>query len=157
MTPIALQTWIKDDLPKDDMLWKGSCEQQLLFVRDVLTNVLFSTYEESDKYPIMVISTHRSKSIVLPVYQVTLPNGLVATMRDNFHDWKVSISSPQELRLNPNRLFKPQAAISHCYFEGFPDDLIYGSYDSNHKQFSVELFSKYTLYCFFWQICYGQG
>ena len=95
--PLLLQ-WMRSSEIDDSMCWKNAAERQMCFVRDVLcTNLL--------KVPVFVVSTHMSKSILLPVYRFRLQNGIIVTARENFYGWSVSIKSPfvvnlpEELRL----------------------------------------------------------
>lgn len=84
----------------------------------------------------MVISTHFSKSVELPVVQMTRPDlGLVLTMRNNFYNWKLSVSTPKPFKADFTGLFYEYPPrdpgwsgdhLSSCYFEGFPEDLVYG-------------------------------
>lgn len=138
-----LNQWLDDNM-------KGSLENQIMFVRYKLPELLFSSYEEAQKHQTVVIASHRSKSITLPVYQITLPGDIVITLRNNFHDWKISISSPKDVEIDVMGLFDPEKTFSSCYFEGFPEHLVYGSYAANKKQFSFELSNQYDVYTFFW-------
>jgi hypothetical protein len=141
-----LQEWFMANRVDDKMLWKKASEEQIMFVRDRLPGVLCASREEYNAAKWLVISTHRSKSIELPVYQIRLANGLVITMRDNFYEWKVSFDSPHPIEIDPMGLFDPDKSCHRCYFQGFPEELIYGSYNENKGQFSVEIGHEYRLY-----------
>jgi hypothetical protein len=145
-----LQEWINENACGDEMLWKGAMGDQLMFIRDRLPGVLFASADEYREHCAVVISTHTSKSIKLPVVQYALPSGVAITMRDNFYDWKISISAPVDIEFSPMGLFDPNQGHHAVYFEGFPGDLIYGSYADNKRQFSVELGSKYRVYTLLW-------
>lgn len=66
----------------DDMCWKEAALGQLKN---------FETLASSFNVKPIVISTHRSKSIDLPVVMLELNNGTVV-LRDNFHDINVAIA-----------------------------------------------------------------
>ena len=72
---IALQEWIRDQIVGDEMLWKGSFGSQVGFVRDVLQSLVAAGLHYPECREIaFVISTHRSKSIDLPVYELARPD-----------------------------------------------------------------------------------
>ena len=45
-------------------------------------------------------------------------------------------------------LFNPSEKIPAVYCEGFPRNNVYGSYEQNHSQFTIELSSNYDVYTF---------
>jgi len=155
-----LQSWINKQTIGNDMLWKGAFGDQMQFIRDVLTGLLFAGHglsrEERNTKSAKVISTHRSKSIVLPVVEFERPDlGLRLTFRNNFHNWKFSVLSEDPVEVDFSKLFpvtpptdptytgNPLAAV---YFEGFPEDRIYGYYSENPSKFSGEIWSDYALW-----------
>jgi hypothetical protein len=142
-----LQDWFMANPIKEEMRYKKAAEDQIMFIRDVIGNLLDIRGEKKQ----LVISTHTSKSIVLPVYALILP-GTEIIMRGNFHDWKVSISSGQDLEVNPEGLFDAGKQIAYVYCEGFEKGWVHEPYARNHKRFTVELYDKYDLYAFFLQV-----
>lgn len=150
---IQLQQWFKDHIPNNDMLWKTSMTKQIIFVRDQLPHA-FPLYQADDlknlRVATFVISTHISKSIVLPVYFMVW-NGFNFIMRDNFYDWKVSVASPNHIDIDFEKyqLFNPKERIHHVYCEGFAQEWIYGPYDKNSGKFTISIQNNYELYCFF--------
>jgi hypothetical protein len=143
-----LQAWFVNalDVTPDTMIYKKSMESQVLFVRDNITNLLGDLCECVD-----VISYHTSKSINLPVYKITLANGVELIMRDNFYDWKVSVKSPKDLEFPfPTNLFSNgcDEDIHYCYCEGFEKEWVYPSYKKSKSEFTVELNNNYDLYTF---------
>jgi hypothetical protein len=109
---------------------------QMMFVRDRLRPIL-----KAEAY---VISTHRSKSCLLPVYQlVNREAGLMVVLRNNFYDWKMSVVSERPVVGEFFGLLEvnDKSATSHnsCYYEGFPEQLIFGFYDDNKKRWSSEI------------------
>ena len=141
-----LQEWFNENTPDENLIFRQGLNDQVFFVRDILRNALCSSYEEYEQTELMVVSTHRSKSVLLPVYQVRHPSDLILTMRYNFHDWKISVDAPRPVDINPASLFSPNETISQCYLEGFPDDLGYGSYEDDPSCFTAEVSDKYHLY-----------
>ncbi len=147
---VDLQEWANENQPKNTLLYGNGYWDQIIFIRDKIFGLMYMRKLVSDEDSVKVISTHTSKSVTLPVYQLTLANGIVITMRYNFHNWKVSISSPKYIELNVMNLFGIGDENHPVYFEGFPEDLIYGAYYYNKKNFSFELSDDYKLYTFMW-------
>lgn len=124
-----LKAWSEQNTVSDNMTWKGGVAPMF---KD------FADFAEIVGGEPMVISTHRSKSISLPVVQVTTPYGVRITMRDNFHDIKVSIESPKPVTEN---LFGLAAGadsyLRPVYFEGFPSEFIFEPFVPGATKFSL--------------------
>jgi len=120
--------------PKADWEHTGT---QMMFVRDRLRHIL-----KAEAY---VISTHRSNSCLLPVYQlVNREAGLMVVLRGNFADWKMSVVSERPVVGEFFGLMEEvdsKSATSHksCYYEGFPERLIFGFYNDDKKRWSSEV------------------
>ena len=83
---LKLQDWITKNIPEDKMLWEDSMEKQVFFIRGTLSQAFpIKTREEFNQFKdsLMVISEHTSKSINLPVYQVSWKE-MVCILRNNF-------------------------------------------------------------------------
>lgn len=145
---VPLQGWANTNKPKDEMLWKSGYWSQIVFVRDQIHCLFVVTYKESKENPVRVVGTHISKSIQLPVYSIKIP-GLEVRMRCNFYDWKVSIRSEVPIPDVFHNIIKKDEKVHPVYFEGFQGDWIFGSYDEDPRQFSVEIGNEYDLYAFF--------
>jgi len=147
--PVDVTAWIRVNEPDERLIYAKGLGDQVCFVRDRLCELLSATYEEMRDNPPMVISTHYSKSVKLPVFQINLEKyGIEMVLRYNFYDWKISIKSDKPLDFDYMGLFNPTEEISHIYCEGFPKDKVYGSYEKNHSQFTIEIGSYYDLYTF---------
>lgn len=146
---IDLLTWCRENEPNDDMIYKNSFWNQILFVRDTLNAMLHDTYEEYRDNPVLVINTHKSKSIDLPVYEINLRDyDTKIIMRNNFYDWKVSVESLIEINADFMGLFKQNETITPVYCEGFKDNQVFSCYKDNKKRFTIEIGDKYKLYTF---------
>jgi len=145
--PMAhLQAWFNENHPKKEMIWKEGYSRQIMFVRDNFMKFFHKTLVKME-----VISTHTSKSIKLPVYRVEI-EGIEFIMRDNFHDWKVSVDSKTKLKL-PLELFSyPDKQIEKHYCEGFNNEWIYEPYCANEKKFTVEIYNDQMLFTFLFLI-----
>ena len=153
-----LQKWINEQIVGDQMLWKGAFGHQVGFVRDCICSLFGHglDYEDREKVP-DVVATHRSKSIILPVYDLQRPDlGLRLVMRNNFYNWKLSVISEKPIVADFSGLFHTTPPIepdytgdplSSVYFEGFPRDLIFSYYEpSDKKKWSAEIGGDYSLY-----------
>jgi hypothetical protein len=147
---MKLQEWITQQTVGDEMLWKGSFGRQMMFLRDELQGLIGVGLDYPENGEIAkVISTHRSKSIVLPVVQYERPElGLRFTVRNNFYNWKLSVEAPRPViadfeglfhttpPLEPDYTGNPLHAV---YFEGFPEDFIFDYYWINRQKWSAEI------------------
>lgn len=152
-----LRDWASQNVPEENKLWRDAALDQVRFF-DRLTSLIASglPYEQHDNIA-EVIGTHRSKSITLPVVQWTRPDlGLTLTARDNFYNFKLSVSCDRPIDV-------PQfAALFHTtpppdpaytgdplhpvYFEGFPSVLVYGYQASNNRVWSAEINGSHAMW-----------
>lgn len=165
--PQELQAWALENDPEfkpDDnrkegsrpiYFWEGS---GIIFIRDDIRRYLLGTIKDSIEHEpnVMVISTHTSKSILLPVMQFTWRD-IEFTLRYNYHDWKISVRSPEPLEIDWKNLIPNDGYLmNEVYFEGFPSGLVYPSYYANDylltSQFSTMLIKKFEVWTFFWLI-----
>ena len=147
--PVDVDAWIRVNEPNESLIYASGLGEQVCFVRDRLCGLLFPDYEKWENNPPLVISTHRSKSVKLPVFKINLEEyGIEMILRYNFYDWKVSINSDKPLEFDFMEVFNPKDVYSSCICEGFPKDKVYGSYEQNHSQFTIEIDSNYDLYTF---------
>ena len=147
--PVDVTAWIRVNEPDKNLIYAKGLGDQVCFVRDTLCQLLRPTYEEWRDNPPLVISTHYSKSVKLPVFQINLEEyGIEMVLRYNFYDWKISVKSDKSLDFDYMGLFNPTEEISYLYCEGFPRDKVYGSYEQSHSQFTIEIGSHYNLYTF---------
>ena len=145
--PMDLDEWARLHQPDKNLIYGESMYEQVRFVRNVLWEMLAEDYKEWNTNQPTVISTHRSKSVLLPVYLIQMPKyKLELVMRGNFYDWKLSVKSLEALEFDSLGLFDLKEEIPYYYCEGFPMDKIYGSYAQNHAQFTVGLRSDHDLY-----------
>ena len=147
--PVDVTAWIRVNEPSKNLIYAKGLDDQVSFVRDVLCEMLMPTYEDFNDNPPMVISTHYSKSVKLPVFQINLEKyGIELVLRYNFYNWKISVKSDKPLDFDFMGIFDPKEKWSGVYCEGFPKDKIYGSYEQNHSQFTIEIETRYNLYTF---------
>lgn len=144
---VELQEWANAHEPKDGMLWKRGYWDQITFVRDTLPQVFFKTYTQFKANPVRVVGDHTSKSIDLPVYSIKVGD-LEIRMRYNFYDWQVSVRSEKSIPDTFFSLINKDEVIHNVYFEGFERNWIFGSYNQNPQEFSVEIGDEYKLYAF---------
>lgn len=136
---LGLQEWHNENEPSKSMYHYDTFYTQFFFVRDNTQEILLEIGFTDFKINPLVISTHISKSILLPVYQVVLPKGVTMTLRCNFHDWKISVDSGLEINTYFFKLFDDTQIHQACHCEGFSENLIFGSYENSKKKFTIEL------------------
>jgi hypothetical protein len=147
--PVDLLTWCRVNEPEEKMLWKQGYWDQIMFVRDTVNPLFYSTYEEWKDNPVKVINTHRSKSIALPVYEIYLKqHDVKMIVRYNFYDWKISVISKTEINIDFMGLFDECNTINSIYCEGFKEEQVFQSFKENKKQFTVEISGMYQVFTF---------
>lgn len=138
MKRFPLTQWLAENPVDSRMFWKRAAEEQ--FIQLVAIGALLEVEPT-------VISTHRSKSITLPVVSFERPDiGLLVVIRGNFYDYKLSVRSERPIAdagfadlfaTAPDGSYG--ASLSSCYFEGFPEDLVFGHYSKNPRRWSASL------------------
>jgi len=147
---ITLRDWISEQLVHDEMLWKGAYNLQMLFLRDHVQFLIGTGLPLKEATTLaMVISTHRSKSIDLPVVRLDRPDiGLSFVMRNNFYDWKLTVLSTRPIEADLAGLFfteppsEPEYTgdgLHPVYFEGFPRELVRGYWSQNKCEWSASI------------------
>lgn len=160
--PFPLIDWCRNKKlhPPKTMRWQDACWDQIIFVRDVLARLLLHQYSHKDQEQrTLVVGHHLSKSIQLPVYEIRRDD-CVVLVRNNFHDWKVSVESqsPVALDISKQPLVFPNldVNINPIYCEGFPTSRVYPCFMASNADedgpccFTVEFASRYSLYVFLW-------
>ena len=73
--------------------------------------------------------------------------GWTATLRGNFHNWKVSVTSYDgPVDIDHGMLFRPADTIHPAYCEGFPKDHVFGSYAADRSRFTVEVYREHEVF-----------
>lgn len=137
-----LHAWALNNEPSDAMLNKAGYWRQIVFVRDDLSGMFHKKLKE-----ISVISTHRSKSITLPVFMISLNDGTVMIMRCNFHNWMVTVISDRPVFLN-TACFKSDEKIDPIYCEGFDPSWVLGPYADSKRRFTFKVYNDDQLFHF---------
>lgn len=111
MEPQRLDAWIRTNPIDDDLLWKDSA---LAMFED------FAKFAKELRGEPTVVSTHRSKSVLLPVLEVVTPYGVRCIIRDNFHDVNASVWCPVPCEHDLFGL--PAGDEGYLFFQGFEPD-----------------------------------
>lgn len=103
-----------------------------------------------------VISTHVSKSVLLPVVSLAREDlGLQVVLRNNWYNWKMSVVSREPITADFTGLFietpppEPEYTgddLAPVYFEGFPSDLIFGYRTTDSPRWSAQISNTPTLH-----------
>ena len=126
-----LQDWVKNIVLEDKMLFKGSFSYQIKNVVDICQELMPN---ENAWEAIEVYSTHRSKSINLPVFYFKIGEAKI-WMRDNFYDLNVSVDSPKPVMGDMSSIFSDDA-YGYCYAQGM-EDKKFSPYKENNQRFTV--------------------
>ncbi len=146
-----LHEWITGHIPEDKMTYKASFIKQVRFIREQIPSALNINFIDTHEFQgtFTVIGEHTSKSIRLPVVSFKY-EGISFILRDNFHDWKISVSSKSSVpNIGGYGLFDIGKIVNPVYCEGFKKEWVYGSYRNRSDRFTVEIISNYDVYCFF--------
>lgn len=145
-----LQEWADEHKPEDNLIWKDGYWDQICFVRDELGWLFRSGGERA---PVKVVSSHMSKSITLPVFEIVW-QGITIRLRYNFFNWVVSVGVDEMLSWGISDkfrdLFDREAVVNPLYAEGFKSEWVYPSYSESRRNFTVMLRSRYEIYTFCW-------
>lgn len=132
----------------DNMVYKEAAIQQMCFIRDALCYYLL-------RVPVFVVSTHRSKSIQLPVYYFEMRNGIRAIMRENFHGWVVTLKTPFPVTLEDfcyGDGGERSEDITSCYAGGFKDSWVFPYVKKEARFTTFRVDEKYQLYTLFYML-----
>ena len=163
--PVDVTAWIRVNQPDKKLLFKDGCGKQVCFIRDTICRNLFlyeeypeakggkwddEIYKKIKAFQPKVISTHCSKSVILPVMEIDLKSvDVKLVLRYNFYDWNVTIESEKDIDCDFKGTFTDED-YRYCFCQGFPKERIYGMYKENHKKFTCCITSDYELFTFMW-------
>jgi hypothetical protein len=139
---MKLQDWANEHEPSETLVYKSGYWPMICFVRDVIAPLVSTSYEDC-KGKVQVLSTHRSKSVLLPVFSFGIPEADFE-MRYNFHDWNLSVDSLIEVG-DYARWFDD--AHGYCFFQGMSKQ--FGRYAQDARRFSICVTTNYELHAFF--------
>lgn len=139
---ITVNEFINSHFIDTEKLYYGKLGlEQLYNVEENFSNALLGAEA-------FVVSVHKSKSCLLPVYAMRMYNGIKVIMRNNFYDWVLTIMSPKEISipsdlvygLNGNNDIKP------VYCEGFKSEWVFGFNTENFKNTTVYVSDNLRLF-----------
>jgi hypothetical protein len=140
--------WAETHTPDELLVARKGYWDQIHFVKVYINYLFVSTDDRCLDKPVMVVGTHSSKSVLLPVYSIKTPD-IEVRFKGDFHTWLVSVKSEHIVPDVFYNIFNRSVRIDPVYFEGFQKDWIFGSYDLGPFQFSVKIPNDYDLYAFF--------
>lgn len=125
---VSLDSWIEQNPISDAMYYAGAAREQCARWRRLAA--WFGVVAQ-------VVSTHRSKSCVLPVVRYEL-GGSWLMVRDNFYNMMASVQCPRHVRWLPRSLATSED-VHGVYCEGFARDLVFPCWDTSPDRFTVEI------------------
>ena len=139
--PIDVTAWARVNEPKPDLIYGKGQGEQICFIRDIIARLFIKKSYKRTK--VMVIATHMSKSVLLPVYEIRIP-GLRITIEGNFYGYGCSIESDTKVDCDFMGLLGSKDA---SFLYGFPDDRKFKHhYSCNNEKFSFETNSNFDFY-----------
>ncbi len=151
----SLVTWQRTQADlEQDLAFRDAKWRQVHFVRRELTSALMLPASEEHDAAVHVISTHYSKSTLLPVYRLTR-EGLEVILRGNYYNWSVTVRSEEPVlrqSLVPLVLGGGEQAVLDCYCEGFDEAWVHGPMAADARTFTVQLPYMYGP---LWAFVYG--
>ena len=147
VNPLLIE-WMRNWELDKNLIYKKAAESQAIFVRDEIARHLL-------RVPVFVVSTHTSKSCLLPVYSFVMNNGINVIMRENFYGWVVSLKANHRFSL-PEDLVHGDGgdnpSLSECYCEGFEYSWVHAYGVNQITETTVRVDSDYELYTLFYQL-----
>lgn len=153
-----LQNWALANVPSDNMIYKNTWWEHIVFIRDKILPMMFyddacknlgkksNDWEKIEKYMsehYSIVGTHTSKSVKLPVLLLNY-KGATIVFRYNFYDYEVTVIYDKDISL-PKALFNSYR--QEFFYQGFPEKYkIHKNYKDSHKEFSVCIGNSYEFY-----------
>lgn len=145
--PVDLLTWSRANEPDKNLIYERGFWDQVLFIRDNINSIFYETYDEYMSNPVLVINTHVSKSVKLPVYEINVEKyGLKILLVNDFYEWSVSVISDIPLNIDVKGLFDINKKIYSAYCKGFKEENVLDSFKENKQQFTFQTSDNYKLY-----------
>ena len=145
--PVGVTAWARVNEPDSKLIYRDRLGAQIVFVRDDLGDILCDSSDEYMEFDPLVIATHKSKSVLLPIYQLnTWICGLELVIKYNFSDWAVSVKADKPIIITPGGLFNPSEKVPWYVTDGIPEDKVYSTYAENQQAFTFSVRSHYKLY-----------
>lgn len=145
---LSLKEWARkpENVPKDEMYFKEAFWDQVMFARDELYFIL----AENPSQETMVVGTHTSKSVKLPVYYFK-NSKFELWFRYNFHDWSITAKCVEPVNESGAfySILMKEDPGGGCCFEGM--DKFRKSWYFPHqglKEFSTVTYSTHEMYMF---------
>lgn len=152
--PVDIDAWAAVNIPlQKEICGKSYFHDQVSFVKGPLKYLIEATIEQYESFLPMVISTHFSKLVLLPVYKLHYENyNLNMVIKSDFYNWQISIDSEIPILCDFMGLFDGNKKIDESWFYGFPKEWIFENFEKNKSKFSLELRNNYELYTFMFLI-----
>ena len=148
--PVDLSVWIRENEPDENLVYGKHLKEQVAFVRDVIYLTLIDDFFERKGNPPMVVSTHVSKGVTLPVYRFNLRRyDMEVFIWSNFYTWIISVNSKDPVECDFMGVFDPKKEIHYSSCEGMPKGKVFDCYEKDHSHFTFEITFFKDVYVFF--------
>lgn len=156
---VSISKWMQNNQPDDGLIYKNGVAEQAMFGRDILAPMFIGReyYESEDgKYirdsereepKALVVGTHRSKSVLLPVIGLNAFSGnLQLIWRNNFHVQPLSIISSLPLDIDISGITYLGEDVNEIYCNGFPSGTVKPKYITGTFGFTIDCSSTYEVF-----------
>lgn len=151
-----LNVWAQTHQPRETLHWHSGYKTLVDLINRRIAPVFFRSAVEQDR-SVTVIGTHTSKSVLLPVINIVVPNLVSMVLSYNFHCWSISVNAHMPVPDNFFDLFDRTVRKNSVYYYGFKDEWVFSPYAANPQTFSLHLYDDYELYMFCRLLAAGLG
>lgn len=131
LTEIELQKWITNNCPADNMLWRDSWSEHVVFLRDRISRIFEQKGDTAE-----VVGEHYSKSILNPVVKFIYKD-VEVLFQYNFYNWQIMVKSNNPLDMSNLKYLN---LTDYFYYQGIPNNYHFKPYSKdNNKEFAVGL------------------
>lgn len=151
-----IDIWAQENKPSDNRIYKEGFWSWIRFISYSFFDMFFKDYTKDiydwDKIEEVVnkhhevISSHISKSILLPVLKMTYKDA-VFVFRYNFYNTEVVVFSDKDIEIESYSDIFESKKDTCFYLEGIPKEYgVCGSYIESHKNFMFRVSTLYDFY-----------
>jgi hypothetical protein len=135
---VLMKFW-QDNNPDDSLIHKNAAWHQ----RDYFDKMgRIASVVTDEKVIISVVGAHTSKSVRFPVVEYSFKNGSKLTVRDNLHNFAVSVYSKVLVPAEMIRGIGGTEDTNSSCCEGFPEDKVYKGHAKSQGKFTTHIWDQ---------------